>query len=352
MMYKMKIAVLGAGAIGSLFGAYLSRFCDVLLVGRREHVEAVNAAGLQITGVTDRVFEVKAAEKIPDENFDLIIITTKAYDTEKAALSVPPKLRSKALFLSLQNGLTNYEALRRHVPEKNILLGITAQGATFLEPGHIEHAGAGETTIGAPCKSAAQAHENDVALIAELFNDAGLPCRVSGAVMRDVWTKAAINSAINPVTAITGLRNGEMLDVEPLARLCESIAKESAEVARAAGGAASGVALDKEFSQENSEQVLSKITRRNIVPKLTKILIETAANKSSMLQDIERGRRTEIESINGEIARVGAVHGVPTPLNNAIAALVKGIERSTTGTEAGIAYCQGTSRTKAPSRQD
>jgi len=343
MAYSMKIAILGAGAVGSLFGAYLSRFCDVLLVGRREHVEAVNAAGLQISGATDRVFEVRAAEtvarlsapkahaaeKIPDEKFDLVVITTKAYDTEKAALSVPPNLRSKALFLSLQNGLTNYEALRKHVPEKNVLLGITAQGATFLEPGCIEHAGAGETVIGAPNKAAAQAHENDVALINELFNDAGLPCRISENIAQDVWAKAAINSAINAVTAITGLRNGEILELEQLARLCESVVNESAEVA-----AAAGYALPK-----------------NTALKFAEVIKDTAANKSSMLQDIERGRRTEIESINCEIARVGAIHGIPTPLNSALAALVKGIERSTTGGKAEAVYCLSASIMQALSRR-
>ncbi|MDD5502484.1 MAG: 2-dehydropantoate 2-reductase [Candidatus Thermoplasmatota archaeon] len=309
MAYIMRIAIVGAGAIGSLLGAFISRFCDVVLVGRKEHVEAMNAAGLQVSGITDRVFEVRAAKKIPDEKFDLIIITTKAHDTEKAVLSIPAKLRSKVLFLSIQNGLTNFDALRKHVPEKNVLLGITAHGVTFIEPGHIEHAGKGETTIGTASPAAAKEYENEIALISEMFNDAGLPCRISESITQDIWAKAVINSAINPLTAITGLRNGEILEVEKLARLSESIAKESAAVADARG-----IKLPE-----------------SITAKVIEVIQATAANKSSMLQDIERGKRTEIDSINGEISRIGKIHDVPTPYNDAVVALVKGIERSTRG---------------------
>ncbi|HLE97423.1 MAG TPA: 2-dehydropantoate 2-reductase, partial [Candidatus Thermoplasmatota archaeon] len=231
---------------------------------------------------------------------DLLLVTVKAYDTAPAADAARPIVGPATRVLTLQNGLGNAEALRARFGDR-VLAGVTSHGVTFVEPGRVRHAGSGYVRIGAPWG----APFDDVL---DAFRGGGIEAdRVDG-VWGEIWAKVAVNVAINPATAITGLPNGEMLRAPGLAWVLEAAAEEAAAVAEAVG-----VTLPPD----------------DLVVRAREVAQRTATNKSSMLQDVERGRRTEIDALCGEVVRLGREHAVPTPVNATLLALVKGIERTT-----------------------
>ncbi len=360
----MRILIFGAGGIGSLFGGILSKKYDVTLLGRKNHMNKIKRDGLRITGKTNKVFYPKTATKIL-EKYDLIILTVKAYDTKKSMKMLKPIIDSSTVILCLQNGLGNEEIIMNSISipkgcngkrlwcfpsisgkvadfsRRNkgvlkdimnnaisirydgkvrstfpsilgksdrfsrgnigVLRSITNHGVVFSKPGEIYHSGMDETVIG----EINGALTDRIKKICSMFNDAGIKTRISNDVKKEVWAKTIVNSAINPVTAITGLKNGYLLKIPELTKVMENVCEEGVRVANK-----SDIFFDSD-----------------IFEKVKKIALLTSENRSSMLQDLQSGKKTEIDFINGAIAKIGKEHGMETPLNSMLTVLAKGMEK-------------------------
>jgi len=305
--HRMRTLVMGAGALGSLVGGLLSLNDEVLLVGRKAHVLAINSNGLRITGLEELTVHPLAAES-PDPAFEpeLVILTVKSYQTPDAMKVLAGCVPVGTPVLSLQNGLGNLEAVASAFPETNpILGGITSHGVTFLGPGEVRHAGTGDTTIGLFRGAAGKMGE-----IRDSLDRAGIHVQVSDDIASDIWAKAIVNSAINPLTAILGVNNGVLLEHPGLERTLENVCAEGEEVAKAIG------------TWREHWDVMAQT--KNVVQR-------TAANRSSMLQDVLRGKRTEIDAICGAIVEAGSANGVACPLNETLFHLVKAREAHVPG---------------------
>ena len=301
----MKTVIIGAGAMGSLFGGLLTLSGeDVWLVDiRKENINAMKLKGLTIEekGKTLNV-PVNAVTDIASiGTADLVIYFVKTYQTERAASDSLVLQREDTIFLTLQNGLGNEEVLSRKVDQKKVILGVTGQGATLLEPGHIHHAGWGETQIGElDGKMTKRANQ-----IAQMFQKAGLPTHVSSKIQDLIWQKLFANVGINALTALTGLKNGQLLDYPETVRLMEALVSEAVEVAQQKGIRVEG----------------------NPIKKVKHTAEATRENRSSMGQDFDHKRRTEIDAINGAVVKVAQRLGMSTPYNQIITDLVKVIEK-------------------------
>lgn len=291
--------MLGAGAIGSLFGAKLAAANDVTLVGRPEHVAAINAHGLQIEGLEARVVPVRAVSAVAAINPDaLVILTTKVSDSRAALAPIAPLLGAETTILCLQNGLGSETIAREALGDRGtVLRGITQAGAIFKAPGVIEFMARGYTVI--------EPHERSAA-IARAFSEAGLDCRISSDIATDVWHKLVINCVVNPITAILGCEVGGIAnpDLRPLKRLvideCRAVA------------AAEGVHLSGDLLQEIDD------------------FFRPSHNLASMLQDLRRGHATEIDYMNGAVAALAARRNLQCPVNAALTAIIKALETSRT----------------------
>ena len=300
----MRIAVVGSGAMGGLFGGMLAEAGEeVTLVDVwEEHVRAINERGLRVRGVGgERVIRVSATTN-PGEvgSVDLVLIFVKSYDTQEAAADALPLASGETVFLTLQNGLGNAEKIAEVVGSHRVVVGVTAQGSTLLGPGEIRHAGVGATTIG----ELNGAKTSRILRIKEAFNSAGLDTEVSASILDAVWSKVLVNVGINALTALTGLRNGELLAFPEIRGVMRRAVLEAKEVAEAKGVRIGGDPVEKVYEVAET----------------------TAANRSSMLQDIDRCRRTEIGALNGTIVEMGRRLGVDTPVNEALTAAVLGLE--------------------------
>jgi len=278
----MNIVIFGAGAIGSLFGSMLSRNNDVLLIGRKTHVNAIKKNGLKIKGKTNTKIIINAETTVNKVDFspDLVILTVKAYDTLQAIKKAKKIVGKNTTFLSLQNGLDNIEKIEKYVISKRIIAGTTTYSAYFNEPGIIEYTGNGTTIIG----DLSGKKTNQVKEISSVFNKVGIKTYVSNNIIKEIWFKAIINSSINPITTLLNCKNGYLLENPILEKLVERICKESTDIANAAG-------ID----------VNSKI----MINKTKKVIRDTSENYSSMLQSYMKGKKTEIDSINGKFANIG-----------------------------------------------
>ena len=301
----MRVVVLGAGAMGSWIGALLTKAGhDVTLVARRDHAAIVNAQGLRVSGKTDLHVRPRAVTSAADAPVpDLLVLSVKAYDTPRALLDARPLLGQRTSVLSLQNGLGNVERVADAADERRAFAAVTTHGVTYVEPGHVRHAGTGYFRVGSPYNEHARARD-----LAKLFQEAGLDAEHSDRILGEVWAKVVVNASINPLTAITGLPNGALLHVAPLRELMQRVVEECVDVARAEG---------------------APLPDEDMLLRARRVAELTAANKSSMLQDVERGRPTEIDAICGEIVERGLRRGIDVPVNMTLRALVKGIEEST-----------------------
>jgi len=289
----MRFIVYGAGALGSFIGGMLSKKFDVLLVGRKKHMDAIAEKGLTIEGITNGVFHPSV--KWDGSKYDVIILTTKAYDTEKAVREAKEKF-GKMPVLSLQNGLKNEEKIAKIMGRENVIGGITNHGITFIQPGRIRHAGYGKTLIGEIYRKNGERVEE----IAKSFNEVGIETEVSDNIKKEIWKKAIINSAINPLTAIFKCRNGELLNHK---NLLKKICEEGEKIARKDG-----------FEMESAFNATLEVIEK------------TKENYSSMLQDVLNGKKTEIEEINGEIAEIAKKYGIEACYNIVLTEIIKGME--------------------------
>jgi len=294
----MEVLVFGAGSLGSLLGGLLARAHDVTLVGREPHVSAVRADGLRITGVETVATHPAATTDATGATADLALVTVKAYDTEAAAGVLATG--DYGAVCSLQNGMGNEDVLA-DVVDAPVLAGTVTYGARLIDPGHVEWRGRGTITLGAwrPADDPAV-----VERVAAAFRTADLGAEVVGDVRRRLWEKLAVNAAINPVTALARVENGALTE-GPLAGLARTAAVETAAVARAGG---------VDLADETATDAAATVAR------------ETARNRSSMLQDVTRGRRTEIDAINGYVAKRAAATGQSVPINRTLAGLIRGWE--------------------------
>ena len=301
----MKIAVIGAGAMGSLFGAYLAKAGEAVMVVDiwQEHVAAIRSQGLMLgEPAGDEVVRLDAMLGTGGlEPVDLVILFVKSAATQAAATDAAALLRPGGRVLTLQNGLGNAEAIAEIVGAERVLAGTTAQGATLLGPGRVRHGGSGETHIGRLSGEAdAFCHE-----VAALLTNAGLPTVVEPDVRSLIWGKLIINTGINALTALLRLRNGQLADLAETRQLLALAVEEAVKVARAAG------------VQLPYEKPLEKVLA---------VAVATGQNQSSMLQDVLRGSPTEIAVINGAIVREGERLGVATPVNRTLTLLVQALE--------------------------
>lgn len=297
----MRVVLLGAGSLGSLFGGLLAAAdADVTLLGRDgDHLDAVAADGLRLTppdGRTETVRVETATDPAAASEADLLVVCVKSYDTDEAMREVAPHLDGTDV-LTLQNGLGNAETIAEHVPRERVIAGTTTHGASLEDPGHVRHAGTGDTTVGRYFTP----NDDRVERVAALLTEAGVETTVTDDPERTVWTKVLVNAGINAATALARVPNGVLLEGAAGERLLRRAVEEGASVARADG---------VDVSDDVVEQARQVATR-------------TATNRSSMWQDVERGTRTEIESLNGELARLAEKHGVDAPVNETLADLVR-----------------------------
>lgn len=292
----MRIAVFGAGGVGGVLGGLLSTRNEVTLIGRREHVLAVNGGGLRLSGTVEGVFRPAARESVEGlEVQDVVLITVKAYDTDAAVREVAPLVGGHTLVASVQNGLGNAEKMVRAFGPR-ALIGVPVLGATVLSPGSIRVSGLKEIVVGSTVGQLGNSTR-----LSGLLVDCGIPSRISANIISEVWSKVVVNAAVNPITALVGRENGSILRDAGLRELSRAACLEGARAAEASGVMLSGDPFDKAMD----------------------VVRATAGNRSSMLQDVERGKRTEIEEINGALVRAGEAMGLDMPVNRALWALVR-----------------------------
>ena len=291
----MQIIVLGAGAIGSLYGAKLAAENDVVLIGRPEHAAAINSRGLRIEGIEAQTVRVRSASAVQQIGANaLILLTTKVTASATAIEEIAPLIRDDTTILCLQNGLGSEQIARAALGKRAVVLrGITQFGAIFDTPGAIKYMATGYTVI--------EQHERSER-IAGALTAAGLNCRISPNIAREVWHKTVFNCVVNPITAILGCEVGGIANpqLEPLKQL---VIDECVAVA-----ATQGIKFEIDFMQEINEVFAPS---RNIV---------------SMLQDLRRGHPTEIDYMNGAVAALGAEHSVPCPVNQGLTDIIKAME--------------------------
>jgi len=305
----VRVCVVGCGAVGSLFAANLARLDDVEVWAydvSQPHVDAIEANGLRLTGAAEVVARVRAtadADALPPCEFG--IVATKAMHTETATAATAHAF-SAASVASVQNGVGNEEAISRHV--ERVIRGTTFPAGRILEPGVVRWDVQGETTLGPFEPSPAPTERIEV--LADACTRAGMPTQAVPDARGPQWRKVIFNAATNPIGALTGLTHGQVCERPDLRGLVSALVDEGKAVA-----GAQGIVLDAD-----PEELVDHAARPDVA----------YGHKASMLQDVEARRPTEIDFLNGGIARFGRELGVPTPLNDAVTQLVKALEDSWT----------------------
>jgi 2-dehydropantoate 2-reductase len=313
-MKVLNILVMGAGAVGSAVGGFLAQAGHrVFLVGRSPHMAAIREQGLRIEGIWGehlirglRTFT--SVQEVPREYFDLVLVTTKSYDTREAAEQVLPLLSEDSLVISLQNGLGNVETISEIVGDHRAVGGRLIFGIRIPEAGRAEiTVYADKVMLGSP------SHKVDFArleAIAAAFTEAGIPTEATLEIGQFIWGKVFYNCCLNPLSALLEVTYGELIEHFETRQIMTSVIEEIFAVA-----AAKGMGLAWRSPLEYQQILFGRL-----IP-------DTYAHHASMLQDVMRGNRTEIDALNGAIARLGEETGVPTPVNSMLTQLIKVKER-------------------------
>jgi 2-dehydropantoate 2-reductase len=301
----MKIAIVGPGAVGLLLAGYLHKTrAAIELVDRSPRRAELLARGIRWQG-KDEDFSftvpVTAGLRAPGEK-DLVILCVKAHATE-AATRMLSESGYRGALLTLQNGLDNPDIIARNLPASPLLAGVTSEGANLVAHDHVRHAGKGKTSFGPVIPG--QPDARFLEELVSLFREAGLDAELSDNPRSLLWSKVLVNAGINALTAILGVQNGRLLEIEPARRLMAALVLEAGEVARRRE-----IGLSYEDPVARAEEVCRL----------------TAENYSSMYMDMKKGRRTEIDSINGAVVREGAAVGLDCPRNQAVTAMVQALE--------------------------
>jgi 2-dehydropantoate 2-reductase len=293
----MRIAVMGAGAVGAYYGAMLARAGhDVTLIGRPQHVEAIEHQGLRLEAQAFderiRVFASTAPSAVHGAR--LVLFCVKSTDTESAATAIKPHLARDATVLSLQNGVENADRLRAILPQ-DVLAAVVYIGTEMAGPGHVRHHGRGELVI-EPSRASDE--------IARTFIAAGVPTDISNNVRGELWAKLILNCAYNALSAITQLPYGQLVKGAEVTAAMRDVVDECLAVAKA-----------------------DHVTIPGDIDAAVRKIAETVPGQySSTAQDLARGKRTEIDHLNGLILRRGEALGVATPANRLLHAIVKLME--------------------------
>ncbi len=299
-----RVAVVGAGAVGAYFGGMLARAgADVTLIGRSVHVEIWEREGLFIDGlhVQERLPIAASTDIASARDAGLVLFSVKSQDTEDAGRQLAPHLRGDAVLVSLQNGVDNVDRLRA-AAGLDPVAAVVYVAASMPAAGRVKHSGRGDLVIGDLPGRPGPARADAIAQVSSWFEAAGVPCTMSRDIAADLWTKLIMNAALNAVSAVANATYGEIVALPDSRQLVRGLVEECLAVAGAAG-----VSLPPaDFVQ----MVWSFAERAGTV-------------YSSTAQDLERGKRTEIDALNGYVARRGAELGVPAPINQALVALVK-----------------------------
>jgi 2-dehydropantoate 2-reductase len=302
----MKIAVVGAGAMGSLFGALLAESGNGVWLYDvwAEHVETINKKGLTIEreGKT-RTIDINATT-LPEEigESELVIIFVKSTQTAAAAATASVLAGPDGTVMTLQNGMGNADILSECINPNHVLAGTTSHGATMLGPGSIRHAGVGATTLGAWADS--EQGKQRASRLCHIFSNIGIETEVVDDVRSVLWNKLLINIGINAITALTAIKNGQLLDLDITRDLSRNAVEEAMTIAHE----------------------LKIDVRTDAVDHVYAVAKATAANRSSMGQDIDNHRQTEIGTINGFIVREARRLGLPAPVNQTLTALVETLQ--------------------------
>jgi 2-dehydropantoate 2-reductase len=315
----MRIIVLGAGAIGSLYGAKLARTNDVTLVGRPDHVSAIQRDGLRVEGIEAQTVRVDAATHVQKLELDtLILLTTKVPGTAAALEPVVPLIRDDTTVVALQNGLNSDTVARKALRGVGtVLRGISQFGAILERPGVVRYTARGYTLL--------EDHERSPR-IAAVLDSAGLDCRIPEDMTIEVWRKLVFNCVVNPITTIIGSKVGEIADPR-LNRLKQLVIDECLAVA-----AKEGVLLEANLMTEINAAYAGS---PNIV---------------SMQQDLLHRRVTEIDYLNGAVAALGEMRGVNCPINDALTRIIKGIEDTSRDIES-VKFARNTSEMSVTNAQ-
>lgn len=298
--------VVGAGAVGCYFGGMLARAGNpVVLIGRPEHVNAIRRDGLFMDTMTfkESVAVSASTEMSAAQNAGLVLFCVKTLDTEEAARELAPFLAPDAVVLSMQNGVDNVERMRS-ASQMEAVPAVVYVAASMSAPGRVQHAGRGDLLIG-DRKSSSRVH--DLAAVCSLFAAALVPCVVSAEIEVELWKKMMMNCAYNAISALSKSKYGAILENELSREVLQDAVREAVAVAHA-----EGVALSEEAMVAAALDLGGKMTEA----------------RSSTAQDLGRHKRTEIDSLNGYIVRRGGGHGIPTPVNKTLYALVKQLEES------------------------
>jgi 2-dehydropantoate 2-reductase len=304
----MKIVIVGPGAMGCLFAGLLSRQKgknEVWLLDKRtERAIKIKDAGVIIEGLTALKHNANITTDAKSIGIsELVMISTKSYDTENALSSIKPLLSEETNILSLQNGIGNLQLISDMFGQDRTVCGITAHGATIISDGRVKHAGKGETIIGKPTGKIFR----DLRNISNTFNEAGISTKISKDINGVLWSKLVISTGINPLSAICRLPNGALLKYDGVKELMRQAVIEATKV---------------------SKKNRVKLIYDDPLAKVESICQSTSENLSSMLQDILNRKRTEIDFINGAISRYAKSAGIKTPVNDMIVHIVKTIEAS------------------------
>jgi 2-dehydropantoate 2-reductase len=297
----MRIAIIGTGAMASLFAAWLEPLADVIMVGSwTEQIMVVRNDGLILKHSDGRESQhviaatTRGADATPAV---LAIVAVKSWQTERAAKLAQQALAADGLALTLQNGLGNVETISAVVGAERVVLGVTSEGATMLGAGVVRHAGRGHTYF-----AVREGTRRRLEGMAALFAKAGLSTSLVGDAHSLIWGKLAVNAGINPLTALLQKPNGYLVENSDAMDIMSRAAMEAASVA---------MALGIELPYADAAARAAEVARA------------TSANRSSMAQDIAREMPTEIEQITGAVVEHGRQVGVPTPINEALLLLVR-----------------------------
>ncbi|MEE2635829.1 MAG: 2-dehydropantoate 2-reductase [Acidobacteriota bacterium] len=302
-----KVVVVGPGGVGSYFGGMLARAgASVTMLGRpgtmSPHLATINTSGLRLDAVTfdERVAVVAAANPAVVRHADLVLFCVKTPDTSSAAKAIAAHLPPRTTVLDLQNGVENPETLRRHGIDP--VVAVVYVAAAVDTPGEVKHRGRGDLVLGCSHTSAPAENNPTPRQVAAWFIQAGVPCRLSEQIDREAWLKLILNSMANAISALTDASYGALVSFEPSWQIAIDVAREGVEVAGAVG-----------FDFE-----LPSVIRQGL-----EVCRTVGAATSSTQQDIAHRRPTEIDALNGCIARLGKTHSITTPANRMLWALVK-----------------------------
>lgn len=306
--FPHRVAVLGAGAVGCYFGGLLARAgTPVTLIGRAAHVDAIRRDGLAVLrgDVETRIAVDATTDDGAVAGADLVLVCVKSTDTDAAARAIAPRLAPDARLLAMQNGVDNADVLAAALPRR-VYAAVVYVGTQMDGPGRVRHLGRGDLVIGTPRGARGRGDApGDLDAIRALFERAGVPCPIAPDIEAALWTKLVVNCAFNAISALGRARYGRMAEAPAVRAVMEAAVREAVAVAHA-----DGVALD-EAALMGAVWGVAKAMSQQV---------------SSTAQDILRGRATEIDALNGYVVRRGARHGVATPVNGTLHALVKLLE--------------------------